>query len=73
MGDFPHLMKMDSLALLVETVSNQWVNGKSYSGTEILQSLRSFRMTANELVILSEAKNLDTAPTHQIGTDSFSF
>jgi hypothetical protein len=30
----------------------------------------SLRMTANELVILSEAKNLDTAPTHQIGTDS---
>jgi len=28
---------------------------------EILQSLRSFRMTANELVILSEAKNLKSA------------
>jgi len=27
-------------------------------------------MTANEPVILSEAKNPDTAPTHQIGTDS---
>jgi|GEM_PF-3172240 len=42
-----------------ETVPNWWVNGKPYGDTEILQSLRSFRMTANELVILSEAKNLD--------------
>ena len=30
----------------------------------------SLRITASELVILSEAKNLDTALTHQIGTDS---
>jgi len=37
---------------------------------KILQSLCSFRMTPNELVILSEAKNLDKAPTHYIGTDS---
>jgi len=31
--------------------------------SEILQSLRSFRMTANELVILSEAKNLKKCKT----------
>jgi hypothetical protein len=54
----------------LETVPNWWVNGKLHGSTEILQSLCSFRMTSNELVILSEAKNVDTAPTHQIGTDS---
>ena len=30
----------------------------------------SLRMTSSLAVILSEAKNLDIAPTHQIGTDS---